>query len=140
MSSASPIAANTRVPTVLGKGAAAYGRAREAAALVLWLLSLFLVLALASYRGDPPTASQIAPVLPGGDWVGPVGAAAAQGLVSLIGVISWALPLELVLLGIPLVRGKPSPATPGRIAGDFLLAVIAAALVQIGGPERLAFG
>jgi S-DNA-T family DNA segregation ATPase FtsK/SpoIIIE len=131
---------NTRMPTVLGRGAAAYGRTREVAALVLWTLSLFLVLALASYQGDPSGAVLPAPTAPGPDWVGPVGAFVARGLVSLVGVVAWGLPLELMLMGIPLVRAKESPATAGRIAGDLLIAVVTAALVQVGSPGRTAFG
>jgi S-DNA-T family DNA segregation ATPase FtsK/SpoIIIE len=129
--------ANTRTPTVLGRGAAAYGRTREVAALVLWTLALFFALALASYQGDPAGSTGTSP---GADWVGPVGALGARGLVSLIGVVAWGLPLELMLLGIPLVRGKESPATAGRIAGNLLLAVVTAALVQVGSPGRTAFG
>jgi len=131
--------ANTRMPTILGRGAAAYGRTREVAALVLWTLALFFALALASYQGDPSgSAGAVTPAGP--DWVGPVGAFGARGLVSLVGLVSWALPLELMLMGIPLVRGKESPATAGRIAGDLLLAVVTAALVQVGSPGRTAFG
>jgi len=118
--------ANTRIPTVLGRGAAAYGRAREVAALAAWTLAVFLALALASF--------------PDANWVGPVGELCARGLVSLVGLVAWALPVELVLLGIPLVRGKESAATPGRVAGDLLIAVVSAALVQVGGPGKTAFG
>jgi S-DNA-T family DNA segregation ATPase FtsK/SpoIIIE len=103
-------------------------------------LALFLGLALASYRGDPSGLSLAVPTLPGSDWVGPVGSICARALVSLVGVAAWGLPLELVILGIPLVRGKQSAATPGRVAGDLLLAVLTAALVQVGSPGRLAFG
>ncbi|HEV3189707.1 MAG TPA: DNA translocase FtsK [Polyangiaceae bacterium] len=132
--------ANTRVPTVLGRGAAAYSRAREVAALGLWTLALFLALALASYRGDGAGAALSTPTPAGADWVGPVGALCAHGLVSLLGVVAWGLPLELFLLGVPLVRGKESPITPGRIAGSLLIAVLTAALVQVGSPGRTAFG
>src|SRR5580693_4299745 len=132
--------ANTRVPTVLGRGAGAYGPFREAAALVLWAFALFLGLALASYQGDPAGLTLAVPTPPGGDWVGPVGSVCARALVSLVGIAAWGLPLELMILGIPLVRGKQSAATPGRVAGDLLLAVLTAALVQVGSPSRLAFG
>src|SRR3984957_21356697 len=134
-----PRPANTRIPTVLGRGAAAYGRTREVAALVLWTLALFFALALASYQGDPSGATGAA-TSAGPDWVGPVGALGARALVSLVGLVAWALPLELMLMGIPLVRGKESPATAGRISGDLLLAVVTAALVQVGSPGRTAFG
>src|SRR5579884_2118025 len=76
--------ANTRVPTVLGRGAAAYGRSREVAALAVWTLAVFLAMALASF--------------PEANWVGPVGEFFAGGLVQLVGVVAWALPLELFLL------------------------------------------
>ncbi len=137
---AAPIAKNTRVPTVLGRGAGAYGLSREAGALVLWTVAVFIALALASYRGDPTGSAANPPTPPGADWVGVVGALTARGLVSLVGLIAWGLPLELALIGIPLVRGKPSPATPGRIAGDLLMAVVAAALIQVGAPGHTAFG
>ncbi|HLK41108.1 MAG TPA: DNA translocase FtsK 4TM domain-containing protein, partial [Polyangiaceae bacterium] len=136
----SPLPANTRLPTVLGRGAAAFGRSREVGALVLWSLSLFCALALASYQGGGAGAAPATPVLPGPDWVGPVGSFCARAVVSLVGLVAWGLPVELMLLGIPLVRGKPSEATPGRISGDLLLAVVTAALIQVGGPGRTAFG
>jgi S-DNA-T family DNA segregation ATPase FtsK/SpoIIIE len=132
--------ANVRVPTVLGRGAGNYGRAREVAALLAWTIALFLALALASYRGDPAGAMPLTPMPSGANWVGPVGAFVARGLVSLIGVVSWALPVELLLLGIPVVRGRPHDATPSRIAGDLLLVVVGAALVEVAGPGRVAFG
>jgi S-DNA-T family DNA segregation ATPase FtsK/SpoIIIE len=110
------------------------------AALVLGTLAVFLSLALASYRGDPPGSAPALPTPPGADWVGPVGSACAHGLVTLVGIIAWGLPIELVLLGIPLVRGRQSPATAGRVAGDLLITVVTAALVQVGSPGRTAFG
>jgi S-DNA-T family DNA segregation ATPase FtsK/SpoIIIE len=132
--------ANTRAPTVLGRGAAVYGRKREVGALVLFTLALFLALALASYQGDPSAGVLTTPTPPGPDWVGPVGSLFARSLVSLVGIVGWGLPLELVLLGIPLLGAKESPATPGRVAGDLLLAVVTAALIQVGSPTRTAFG
>jgi S-DNA-T family DNA segregation ATPase FtsK/SpoIIIE len=132
--------ANTRVPTVLGRGAGAYGRKHEVAALVLWTLAIFVAMALASYRGDPTGVSSSTPSLPGPDWVGFAGSAIARGLVTLVGVIAWILPLEFVLLGIPLIRGNESPLTPARVAGDLLLGIVACALVQVGAPLRTAFG
>jgi S-DNA-T family DNA segregation ATPase FtsK/SpoIIIE len=132
--------ANTRVPTVVGRDAAVFGRSREVAALALWTLALFFALALASYLGDPSGSPSAPATPPGPDWVGPVGSLCARGLVSVVGIVAWGLPLELMLLGIPLVRGRQSPATPGRIAGDLLLAVVTAALLQVGSPSRTAFG
>jgi S-DNA-T family DNA segregation ATPase FtsK/SpoIIIE len=111
---------------IVGSGAA-HARGREAVALVLWVSATFLVLALGSYGA-------------GSNWVGPVGEACAGGLVWLVGIVAWAIPLELVLLGIPFVRGRDSLATPARLAGDLLMAVVAAALVQVGWAGSTAFG
>lgn len=133
-----PPPANVRVPGILGRGAGAYGRGREVTALVLWTLATFLALALASYRGDG--AGGVSPTAPGGDWVGPVGAALARGLVASIGLVSWGLPLELALLGIPPVRGGSNRALSARVAGDVLMAVVVAALIHVGSPGRVAFG
>ena len=131
---------NTRAPTVLGRGATAYGPKHEVAALVLWTLAVFLALALGSYQGDPTGSALSPPTVPGPDWVGPVGSVCARTLVSLVGAVAWAVPLEIALLGIPLLRGRTSPATAGRIASDLLLAVVTAALIQVGSPTRVAFG
>ena len=105
------------------------------AALLLWTTAVFLSLALSSYEHDPATGQST-----GADWVGPVGAACAHSLVTLIGLIAWAIPLEAALLGIPFVRGQRSTMTPARLAGDLLIALTAAAMVQVGWPGQLAFG
>ncbi|HEY2516986.1 MAG TPA: DNA translocase FtsK 4TM domain-containing protein [Polyangiaceae bacterium] len=141
--------ANTRATSngVAGP-ATTFARGREVAALLYWTAALFLLLALASYAGDPSASalpmpadgSAAPPPIAGPDWVGPVGAACARALVTAVGSIAWSVPLELALLGIPYVRGKRSLLTPARLAVDFLLVVIAAALVQVGWPGLVAFG
>ena len=135
--------ANTRAPSrqVFGAGAAGYARGREVAALLFWTLAVFLALALASYAGEPSGLAPAGPhVAPGPNWVGPVGESVARAFVSLLGLVSWVFPLEAALLGIPFVRGRRSLITPARLAGDLLIVVIAAALVQVGWPGRTAFG
>src|SRR5580658_10922887 len=77
----------------------AHARGREVAALLLWTAALFLVLAMSSYAGAPATDGT--PPLSGANWVGPVGEAAARGLVTLLGLVAWAVPFEIMLLGIP---------------------------------------
>ncbi len=107
----------------------AFARGRELAALLYVAASVFLGLALASFdeRG-------------GADWVGPVGARAAQLAVTALGVIAWAIPLELALFAIPFLRARPSVITPARIAGDVVLAATASALVHVGAAGRIVFG
>ncbi|MDB4996692.1 MAG: Cell division protein FtsK, partial [Myxococcaceae bacterium] len=130
--------ANTRQATVLGPGAttrSGHGRPHEVAALLLWTLAVFLILALASFEGDPAAGTNTGP-----SWVGPVGEWCAKSLVGVVGVIAWALPLEAMLLGIPLVRGKKSLITPARFAGDLLIVLNAAAMVQVGWAGKTSFG
>jgi S-DNA-T family DNA segregation ATPase FtsK/SpoIIIE len=118
-------------------------RGREVAALLLGTIGVFLGLALASYAGAPGGLDAAVPasdVPHGADWVGPVGQACARSLVTLLGWVAYGVPLEVMLLAIPFVTGKPNAATPARLAGDVLLAVVAAALIQVGWPSQLAFG
>lgn len=135
---------NNRVPTVLGAGAGALARHREIAALGMWTSAVFLGLALASYIGEPSTAPTPNGIphdaLVGENWVGPVGEACARCLVQLVGLAAWAIPLEMFLLGIPFVRGKPNNMTPARLGGDMLILVLGAAMVQVGWPTLTAFG
>lgn len=132
---------NTRAPNVLGAQPETFAWGREVAALLLWTLAVFFALALASYAGEPAVAGQTEPPsVTGEDWVGPVGALVARGAVGLVGVMSWVVPFEALLLGIPFVTGRRSRATAARMAGDILLVVIGASLVQVGWPEKVAFG
>ena len=134
---------NTRAPNVLGAQPQTFARGREVAALLLWTLAVFFSLALASFAGEPAgPAAQLeeAAAIVGENWVGPVGAAIARTAVSLVGVMSWVVPFEALLLGIPFVTGRKSRATAARMAGDILLVVIGASLVQVGWPEKVAFG
>jgi len=106
-----------------------YARGRELGALLFFVAAVFLALGLASYdeRG-------------GADWVGPVGARFAQICVSAIGVVAWAMPLELALFAVPFLRSKPSVITPARLAGDVVLGATGAALVHVGAAGRPVFG
>ena len=138
---------NTRAPSVLGNQPQTFARGREVAALLLWTLAVFFALALASYAGEPGSAVAPAtdgvesiPPIVGEDWVGVVGAVVAKCFVNLVGVMSWVVPFEALLLGIPFVTGRKSKTTAARLAGDILLVVIGASLVEVGWPEKVAFG
>ncbi|MEB2321696.1 MAG: DNA translocase FtsK 4TM domain-containing protein [Sorangiineae bacterium] len=110
-------------------------RGREAAALLLFTAAVFLCLALASLRLDPED-----PGVHGADWVGLVGAAVGGFLVQGFGLVAWLAPIELALIGAPLLK-HGSPANLGlRVAGDLVVAIVLAALVQVAAPELLVFG
>jgi DNA segregation ATPase FtsK/SpoIIIE-like protein len=112
-----------------------HGRLLEAAALLLFFAAAFLALSLASYRIDP-----FDPALRGSDLAGATGAAIAGILVQGFGVVAWLLPIDLVLLGAPLFRGRVPENLGYRVAADVLVGVVMAALVQVTAPELTAFG
>lgn len=118
----------SRAPEPLRKG-------REAAALLLFAIAVFLCLALASLRTDP-----MDPALQGTDWMGPVGAFVAGILVRAFGLVAWFAPIELALLSAPLFTKRANRANALRLAGDLVVAIILSSLVQVVAPELLAFG
>src|SRR5689334_9070918 len=110
-------------------------RGREAAALSLFATAVYATLALVSFRADPA-----APDVQGGDWVGPVGAYVAHGVVGLLGFVAWCVPIELALFAAPLLRRRASIANVARLAGDVLVACIVSALLHIAVPQATVFG
>jgi DNA segregation ATPase FtsK/SpoIIIE, S-DNA-T family len=110
-------------------------RGREAFALLLFAVACFVGLALLSHRVDPRD-----PSLTGADWVGPVGAAVAGVLVQGFGLVAWLAPVELVLVGVPLLRGRVTGPVGTRVAGDLVVAIVLSALVHVAAPELLVFG
>lgn len=109
--------------------------AREASALVLIASALYCGLALGSYEAD-----LMRPAVVGENWVGPVGEVFARFLVSLVGVVAWLVPLELLLLAGPLLKDRRIRLNVTRASGDVVVAVILAALTHIAFPEVRAFG
>lgn len=114
---------------------ASFRRGREASALLLFAIGTFLCLGLASYRVDPND-----PTVLGTDWVGPVGGALASLLVRSFGLVAWFVPIELGLVGVPLLRGRGIGSIGYRIAGDLVVAIVLSSLVHVAFPEVLAFG
>jgi S-DNA-T family DNA segregation ATPase FtsK/SpoIIIE len=110
-------------------------RGREAAALLLFAAAAFIALGLGGLRVDPHD-----PGVVGSNWVGPVGAALAGMLGVGFGAVAWLVPLELGLLGSPLLRGKPHDGIGLRVAADLVVGIVLCALVQVVAPELTAFG
>ncbi len=116
-------------------GAPLVGRGREAAALVLFAVALYLSLALLSLEVDPHDPTVVGP-----NWVGPVGAAVSEAFARGFGAVAWALPLELVVVAAPLFRRLPARVSGLRIAGNLVVAIVLAALVHVASPRGLVFG
>ena len=88
-------------------------------ALLLGTVGVFLALALASYAGAPvgPDGVAAAAAPHGADWVGPVGESCARTLVTLLGWVAYAVPVEVLLLAIPFVTGESERGDPGSARG-----------------------
>ncbi|HET9933207.1 MAG TPA: DNA translocase FtsK 4TM domain-containing protein, partial [Polyangiaceae bacterium] len=112
-----------------------HGPWREAASLLLFAGAAFIALALASFKFDPDNAS-----VHGSDWVGAAGTLVAHVLVQGFGVVAWLAPIELALIGRPLIRGRMPENLGLRIAGDLVVAIVLAALCQVALPDALVFG
>ena len=112
-----------------------HGPWREAASLLLFAGAAFIALALASFRFDPDNAN-----VHGSDWVGAAGTLVARVLVQGFGVVAWLAPVELALIGRPLIRGRMPENLGLRVAGDLVVAIVLAALCQVALPDALVFG
>ncbi|MFZ5889632.1 MAG: DNA translocase FtsK 4TM domain-containing protein [Myxococcota bacterium] len=123
----SPLSAPPEVPH--------HGRWREAASLLLFAGALFIGLSLVSFRFDPDNAN-----VHGADWGGAAGSLVARILVQGFGVVAWLAPIELALIGRPLIRGLLPENLGLRVAGDLVVAIVLSALCQVALPEALVFG
>jgi len=111
------------------------GRGAEAWALILFAGATFLVLALSTCEFHPHD-----PSISGSDWMGSVGAALATILVQGFGAAAWWVPAELLLIGAPLLRGRRPEVVGLRVAGDLLILVFIASLLQVAVPRWEVFG
>lgn len=94
-------------------------RVREVGGLLLCVLSLASALAVLSYdAADATWFGQGAPDANGTvrNWIGVVGAEIAEGLLNLLGVGAFVLPLLMLVLGWKIFRMSARPVDWGRIA------------------------
>ncbi len=124
---------------VIGPQGHGYTRGREVLALALWGLAAVWTMALGSYHVVRGTSSTDF-VGTRANWVGPVGEALASAAVGSVGFLAWAVPLNLVLLGVPFAQRGKNALTPLRAAGDLLLIALVSALVRLCAPTSHVFG
>jgi S-DNA-T family DNA segregation ATPase FtsK/SpoIIIE len=118
-----------------GLGSRFFDRRRELLALCFGAGSAFIFLSLASFRLDPED-----PGGGGGDWMGIVGANLARVLVLSIGGAAWLAPFHLALLGAQFFRKNETRDLGLRIAGDVILLLLTASLLQVLLPSERCFG
>ena len=110
-------------------------RGAEAGALLLFAAALFVAVALLTARFDPSD-----PSLHGDDWMGAVGASVASLMIQAFGAAAWLLPLELLCMGLPLLQGRVPEQLGLRVAGDLMISILVASLLQVALPDALVFG
>ena len=103
--------------------------------MLLFAASVFLLVALATLQLDPSD-----PLSHGADWMGAAGAALAGILVQAFGAGSWLVPLECVFMGLPLFRGRAPEQLGLRVAGDLVILILVASLLQVIAPTWSVFG
>jgi S-DNA-T family DNA segregation ATPase FtsK/SpoIIIE len=125
-----PVARAAEIPV----GSSLLERGREASALILLAISVYLSLALGSLQVPGSEVS-------GADnWAGSVGEGIGLLLARGFGVLAWAVPLELTQLVWPLLKRRRIDPTGLRLPGNILVTIILCALVRIAWPEGVAFG
>ncbi len=107
----------------------------EALALLVFALGAFLGLSLLTLRIDP-----LDPSAAGLDLMGAVGRVVASLVARAFGFGAWLLPLELSLMGLPLLRRMRPTFVGLRLAGDLVLLVLASSLLQVALPGTEVFG
>lgn len=72
--------------------------------------------------------------------MGAVGSTISRVLIQGFGAAAWWVPIELLLIGAPLLRGRRPQLVGLRVAGDLLVLVLVSALLQVATPEWEVFG
>ena len=109
-------------------------KAMDAGALCFFASAVFLLLALASLEVDLND-----PSLQGANWMGEVGAAIAGLFARGFGLGAWLTPCFLLSFGLPMLRGKKPDLVGFRLAGDLLILLLCAALIQVSAPNSQVF-
>ena len=97
---------------------------QELMGLLCLASSLLLFLALISYSARDPSFSVAAPATAYANWVGRIGALAADLLFQWWGFAALVLPAPIVLMGYHTLRGRPVEFLPVKISG-FIVALLA---------------
>lgn len=118
-----------------GLGHRFFDRRRELLGLALAAFGIFFALALLSFRLDPDD-----PGGAGGDWMGLVGATLARVAVLSVGGAAWLVPAHLGLLALHFFRSSQVNEVGLRVAGDVILLLLGASLLQVAFPEADCFG
>jgi DNA segregation ATPase FtsK/SpoIIIE, S-DNA-T family len=109
-------------------------RLNEILGMVVLVSAGLLLLALASYTPTDPSFNTVGQYLqgrPAHNWTGMVGAYLADGMLQLIGVAAFFLPLVLARLGICWMRSRPAGSPLAKTIGLAMWVVFAPAAIAL---------
>ncbi len=109
---------------------------REAAALLLFPLALYLLVCLLTHNREDPSWSHSGPDLGVHNWGGVIGAYLSDALLWFFGIMAYAFPLLLVALAVHVLRERARSAASSleptlRLIGFVLLMASGAALAAL---------
>jgi S-DNA-T family DNA segregation ATPase FtsK/SpoIIIE len=118
---------------------ARYPRLTEAIGVLALIVGLSIWLCLVTYHADDPSWNTVLGAVHARNVIGPVGARLADLLFQIFGVLSFALPVVLVILAWNWVRSRPVAYPLGRALG-YLLFVLSGCTAFELGPKWTLFG
>jgi S-DNA-T family DNA segregation ATPase FtsK/SpoIIIE len=122
-----------------GTYAAERSRLFEAAGVLCLLAGLFIWLSLLSYFPEDSSWNTDAGAAPSRNLIGPAGAHIADLLLAGFGLLAFGLPVGLLVIAWPWVRGRSLRAPAAKVAGWLLLLLSSCATFELG-PRWVLFG
>jgi len=106
-------------------------RLSELLGFLIGVLALLIVLSLASYHPSDVSLNTSAPALPPpANWIGVVGAYAADALFQVLGWVAWLVPAALFVIAVQMLRARPWHAPWTKLTGIVMLCASLTALLE----------
>ncbi|MDQ2833348.1 MAG: DNA translocase FtsK [Acidobacteriota bacterium] len=117
-----------------------YRRLNEILGMIVMVGAGLLLLALASYTATDPSFNTVGRYVsgrPAHNWTGMIGAYVADGILQVIGVAAFLLPLIIGRLGACWMRSRPAGSPLAKTVGLLMWVVFAPAAIALLPGERL---
>ena len=105
-------------------------RLSELVGFLLAVTGLLILLSLASYLPEDPSLNTATAATAARNWIGPVGAYAADALFQVFGWVAYLIPFTLLVVGVRLLLARPFDAPGTKALGVSLLLISLGALLE----------
>ena len=105
-------------------------RLSELLGFLIGVLALLIVLSLASYHPLDVSFNTAAPASPPSNWIGVIGAYAADALFQVLGWVAWLVPAAFFAIAVQMLRARPWHAPWTKFTGMVMLCASLAALLE----------